>query len=169
MNRIIPTVALIILALFACDKDRKFDSDTDVALKADSIAIREVLSSYTQSIDNADSVLGSKLFSHSPEVSFIHPRGHEKGWPQIEESIYKFFGDTFSSRDLKASAIKITVYGDTAWLEFYWVFDATFKQDNSPLQTKGRETQILRKSDGVWKIVHVHYSGMPVAAQGEGF
>ena len=169
MKRIIPTLVLLILALFACDKDMKSANDNEVGLIADSIAIREVLSMYTQSINNADSVLGSRLFSHSSEVSFIHPRGHEKGWPQIQQSIYKFFGDTFSTRDLKASAIKITVYGDTAWLEFYWVFDATFRQDNSPLQTKGRETQILRKSDGVWKIVHVHYSGMPVTTQGEGF
>jgi len=169
MNRIIPTVVLLILALFACDKDRKNIGENATALKADSIEISEVLSLYMQSINNADSLLGSRLFSHSSEVSFIHPRGHEKGWPQIEQSIYKFFSDTFTSRDLKASDIKIAVYDNTAWLEFYWVFDATFRHDSSPLQTKGRETQILRKSDGVWKIVHVHYSGMPVTVQGEGF
>ena len=33
-------------------------------------------------------------------------------------------------------------YSDVAWTEFYWVFDATFKNDNSPLQTKGRENQM---------------------------
>jgi ketosteroid isomerase-like protein len=157
------------MTLSACDKDKKATDDIQTTSKTDSTEVSNILKAYTESINNADSVLGSKLFSHANEVSFIHPRGHEKGWIQIERSIYKFFGDTFSTRDLKASDIKISVYDNTAWLEFYWTFDATFKVDNAPIQTMGRETQILRKTDGQWKIVHVHYSGMPVTGERQGF
>ena len=169
MNKITLPGLLFILTLVACDRDTKTRNDNQTISKTDSLEIRQVLQEYTESINNADSVLGSKLFSQTGEVSFIHPRGHERGWKQIEHSIYKFFGDAFSTRDLKASDVKITVYDNTAWLEFYWTFNATFKHDNSPLQTSGRETQVLRKSDGAWKIVHIHYSPMPVTGDREGF
>jgi len=39
----------------------------------------------------------------------------------------------------------------------------------SSLTTRGRETQIYRKERGQWRLVHVHYSGMPVTAGGRGF
>lgn len=37
------------------------------------------------------------------------------------------------------------------------------------MQTKGCETQIWRKSHNEWKLVHIHYSGMPVTGQDQGF
>ena len=64
---------------------------------------------------------------------------------------------------------KVSVYGDVAWLTFEWVFDATLKVNNQKLQTKGRETQVWRKIKEEWKLVHVHYSNMPVTGQGQGF
>jgi ketosteroid isomerase-like protein len=129
--------------------------------QADTGIIKALIAKYAESIDNGDSVLGSKLFSHSPEVSFIQPRGHQHGWSEISSEIYDFFAKTFAKRTLNIFKEHVTVYGDVAWAEFYWVFDATFKQSNLPLQTKGRETQIWRKANGEWHLVHVHYSNMP--------
>ena len=43
---------------------------------------------------------------------------------------------------------------------FYWTFDATFK-NGEVIQTKGRETQVYNKTNGEWRIVHVHYSHIP--------
>ena len=78
------------------------------------------------------------------------------------------FAETFVKRDLKTSDERISVYGDAAWAEFYWVFDTTLK-DDTPLQTKGRETQIWKKEGAEWRLIHVHYSGPPVTAPGQGF
>ena len=64
---------------------------------------------------------------------------------------------------------RVHVHGDAAWVEFYWDFVAKFKTGGTPLNTKGRETQIFRKLDGGWRLVHVHYSGMPVGGEREGF
>lgn len=127
----------------------------------DSTEIKSLIEKYAESISNADTVLASALFAHSNEVSFIHPRGHEQGWAEINNHIYKFFGDFFSERKLSISNEHITVYGDAAWVEFYWVFDGTIKKDNSSLQTKGIETQVWRKTKNEWHLVHVHYSDMP--------
>jgi ketosteroid isomerase-like protein len=127
----------------------------------DSVVFSNLVSQYTRSIDKADTILGSAVWSHTTEVSFINPRGNEYGWNGVK-NIYKFFGDNFSTRKLSFSHLKFSDYGNVAWLEFYWIFDATLKSDNSPVQTKGRETQIWRKVNSEWRLVHVHYSGMPV-------
>ncbi|ECO2311852.1 hypothetical protein IBK87_001250 [Salmonella enterica] len=50
--------------------------------------ITEGINRYLYSIDKADPTLGKQLFYVSPETSFIHPRGHERGWSQIAENFY---------------------------------------------------------------------------------
>ena len=133
--------------------------------QADTGAIKALIARYVESISTGDSVLGSKLFSHSPEVSFIQPRGHQHGWNEISSQIYNFFAKTFTKRNLSIFNEHVTEYDNVAWAEFYWVFDATFKQGNMPLQTKGRETQIWNKTNNEWHLVHVHYSSMPVTGE----
>ncbi|MBN1185715.1 MAG: nuclear transport factor 2 family protein [Bacteroidales bacterium] len=64
---------------------------------------------------------------------------------------------------------RYSIYDDIAIVEFYWVFDAVLKANNAQMQTKGCETQIWRKSHNEWKLVHIHYSGMPVTGQDQGF
>lgn len=159
------------LTLSACNKGSELSNtiESQTTSEQDTDEIKNLIEQYAESINNADSVLGSQLFAPTGEVTFIHPRGHEKGWAQINESIYSFFGDNFSTRRLKTFNEKITLYDNTAWVEFYWVFDATFRSNNAPIQTKGRETQIWRKLNKKWQIVHIHYSGMPVSGEQEGF
>ena len=120
-----------------------------------------MVTKYTESIDNADTTAGAKLWSHMDEISSINPGGHEHGWEGIK-NIYSIFRDNFIDRKLSFYNLKASVYDDFAWLEFYWVFDATRKPDNIKIQTRGRETQIWRKTDNSWRLVHIHYSGMPV-------
>lgn len=130
--------------------------------------IQKLIANYKISINNADTILAAKIWVNTPEVSFIHPRGHEKGWPDVKKNFYGVFRERFQFRDLKSKDESINIYGETAWVEFYWVFYATFKNGDS-LQTKGRETQILQKIDGQWRIVHIHYSNMPVTGERQGF
>ncbi len=137
---------------------------------AERAAIKKVLDDYMTSINEADTTLGKKVFLTSGQVNFIHPRKHEKGWENIKSGIYGMFGSRFTKRDLKSTEEIITFFDDVAILEFYWVFDAIFNDENAtPLQTKGRETQVLKKYGDGWKIIHVHYSSMPVTGEREGF
>ncbi len=105
--------------------------------------IQHLIAEYAKAVDTADVMLVREIWSNSPDVSFIHPLGHED--------------------------VSIHTYGDTAWAEFYWDFAAKFRKDGAPLATKGRETQIYHKEQGRWRLVHVHYSGMPVTGEGRGF
>lgn len=132
--------------------------------------IRGMIAKYAKSVDEADTTLASQVWSDSPEVSFIHPLGHEHGLDEIKQHVYRhLMGETFSERKLSIHDISAHVYGDAAWAEFYWDFTAKFRKDGSPLTTHGRETQVYRKEQGRWRLVHVHYSGMPVAEEPKGF
>jgi Xaa-Pro aminopeptidase len=137
---------------------------------ADSGVIRDLIANYAKSIDDADMALAAEVWLDSPDVSFIHPLGHEHGFEQIKQNVYKrLMGDTFSERKLSVHDVSVHVYGEAAMAEFYWDFAAKFRKDGSPLTTHGRETQLYDKVQGKWRLVHVHYSGMPVTAERQGF
>jgi ketosteroid isomerase-like protein len=137
---------------------------------ADTDAIKRNIVMYAKSVDDADTTLASQIWWDSPEVSFIHPLGHEHGFDQIKQNVYKrLMGETFSERKLTPRDISIHVFGDAAWAEFYWDFNAKFRKDGQPVTTHGRETQIYRKYPSGWRLVHVHYSAMPAAQPGPGF
>jgi len=63
----------------------------------------------------------------------------------------------------------VDVSGDAAVAEFYWDFTAKFRKDGSQIATHGRETQVYYKREGSWRLAHVHYSGMPVSMERQGF
>jgi hypothetical protein len=131
--------------------------------------IRQLIGKYAQSVDEADPALAEQVWLDSPEVSFIHPLGHEHGFEQIQQNVYRhLMGETFSERKLSPRDISIHVQGDSAWVEFYWDFVAKFRKDGSPITTHGRETQVYWRMPNGWRLVHVHYSGMPVTQPGQG-
>jgi Xaa-Pro aminopeptidase len=127
---------------------------------ADEQAIRAQIARYAKSIDDLDLNLAAQVWWDSPEVSFIHPLGHDHGFDQIKADIYqKIMGGLFSERHLSPHDIALHLYGDSAVAEFYWDFNAKMKKDGSPVTTHGRETQIYERKQGQWRLVHVHYSG----------
>jgi ketosteroid isomerase-like protein len=68
----------------------------------------------------------------------------------------------FSERKLSIHDVAVQLLGDAAVAEFDWDFTAKLRKDGSPVTTRGRETQVYRKMPDGWRLVHVHYSGMPV-------
>ncbi len=163
--KIFEFLLVMILVLPACKSagSGAAQSDSNSQLStSDSTLCYTLVSRYVESINEADTILGERLWSHVDEVSFINPMGHEHGWSGIK-NIYNMFRDNFSERKLSFYNLKSSVYNDFVWLEFYWVFDGVTKPDNSKIQTKGRETQIWRKINNEWRLIHIHYSDMPVA------
>ncbi|VEB59615.1 membrane protein [Salmonella enterica subsp. enterica] len=81
------------------------------------------------------------------KTSFIHPRGHERGWSQIAENFYgTTMGKTFSKRTLKLDAPPaIHVYGNAAVAEFDWHFTAVRRDNGQTQHTTGRESQVWAK------------------------
>ena len=95
---------------------------------ADRQQIEALIAKYAKSIDAADPALAAEIWSQSPDVSFIHPQGHEHGFAQIRQNVYlKAMGGTFSERRLTIKDVAIRVYRDTAWAEFNWNFAGRLK------------------------------------------
>jgi len=123
--------------------------------------IRQIIANYAVAVDAADIKLAAQIWDNSPDVSFIYPLGQAHGWDEVKGFFADIMGGMFSKRKLTPRDIKVHVYGDAAWSEFYWHFTATQKKDGAEVQSDGRETQIYRKAGNRWVLVHVHYSEMP--------
>jgi ketosteroid isomerase-like protein len=136
----------------------------------DQKAVRGQVQNYVESINKGDTALGARVWATTPDVSFIHPRGTERGWEQVKQNFYEKTMGPFTERTLKVVGdVAVHTYGKAATAIFEWDFVARMK-DGTPIHTTGRETQVYAKLvGGDWRLVHVHYSGMPVTANREGF
>jgi len=149
----------VLISVFACLFSPYACCQAVPGPATDGAAIHHLLGQYAQAVDTVDLKLLSKIWSHSPDVSFIYPLGEEHGFDAIEQNVFQnVMAGMFSARDLKMHDVMIYVNGDSGWSEFHWDFHATMRKDGSGVTTHGVETQIYRKEDGEWHIVHVHYS-----------
>jgi len=165
---IIAFAATLVFSNTANSQTEQPKSQSNKIPLSDSTFFNSLVALYAQSIDQADTILASNIWAPTAEISFINPAGTEYGWNGVK-NIYKMFKDNFSARKLSFYDVKFAYYGNVSWLTFYWIFDATLRMNNSSVQTRGRETQIWKKVNSEWRLVHVHYSGMPVTGQGQGF
>lgn len=142
----------------------------DTGSAQDIAAIKKVIDQYADSITNYDLKEAERIWQTDDRTTFIHPRGNEYGWKAIRDH---FYGTTmhehFSKRHLYVRDISIQVYGDSAVAVFYWDFPAVFRTDGTEVTTRGRETQVYERTKDGWKIVHVHYSQMPITGEKQGF
>src|SRR5271167_631002 len=77
--------------------------------------IKSQIAKYAKSIDDLDLDLAAQVWWDSPEVSFIHPLGHDRGFDQIKQDIYqKIMSGLFSERHLSPRDITVHLYGDSA-------------------------------------------------------
>ena len=146
-------VAASIAAPAAAQRDR---SD------ADRKAVEQAFRTYLQSVKEADVTLAGDVWSRSPDVIAVTPFGRFLGWDSVRESIYvNFLQKAFSERSLVPSELVIQTAGDTAWLVFDWTFTA-IAADGHPIETKGVESHVYRRTDAGWRIVALHYSVPPL-------
>ncbi|MGA3373394.1 MAG: nuclear transport factor 2 family protein [Terracidiphilus sp.] len=123
--------------------------------------IRQLQQKYRESVNTLAPRLINEIWSHDTPVTFIHPLGTDDGLDAIQSDIYGKTMGLFSSRELLFDTAVIHIYGNTAWSEINWTFHAVWKDSGKPVTTQGRETQIYLRENGVWHLVHVHYSGPP--------
>src|SRR6202165_989979 len=75
-------------AALARAKSEKGEARADISsgeTPADSAVIRSLIEKYAKSVDDADTTLAAQVWLNSPDVSFIHPLGHEHGFEQRSE------------------------------------------------------------------------------------
>lgn len=116
---------------------------------------------YFESVSKLDKELARKVWSNREDITLINAMGHFFGF----ESIYNdFIVKAFSrlkERRLHSASDVVKIYGNIATIELYWLFDIT-GPDGKQGRNSGRETLLLEKTNDGWKLIHVHYSGMPL-------
>ena len=153
MKRIVMAILASSAILMSAEVVRAQGSEKDKE------AIEAVVDAYIRTINDGDTDLARQIWANEGLVTFIGPQGHFKGVDEICERIVMSFKNNFTKRDLKKDELAIVVEDGTAWAEFTWTFDAV-RSDGGEHRGRGRETQIFRKDDDGWKLVHIHYSGV---------
>ena len=150
----------------------QFSAASEFTRQAVQLQIRHLVEQYVDSIESADLAVAAKVWSKSARISFIHPRGTEVGWEEVAQNFYHAtMSQHFSKRALRlAGDPRIDVFDDSAVVVFAWDFVATRRDNGKVINTRGRESQIYMNILGEgWRLVHVHYSGMPITLEGQGF
>ncbi|RXM38100.1 hypothetical protein BOQ62_18730 [Chryseobacterium sp. CH21] len=164
------SISLFIFASFlllfsGCKKENNEISPANASEKQQ---ILDRVKRYTQSVNEGDvhPEIIDELWEHSPEVSNINIRGHQKGFEEIKKNFYAPIFEVLKDRNLRMITDErepaVYIFDNTAVVEFYWKLNAKLKAGDKPVDMAGRETHVYRKEDGKWKLIHLHYSGMPV-------
>lgn len=125
--------------------------------------IQQLLDTYLQSVNSADVAIASKIWLQSPDVIAVTPLGRFQGWDSIQKDLYvNFLQKMLVERDLKPANVHIEVNGDSAWAVFDWTFAGKLA-NGQPMNTKGWESHVYRKTADGWRIEHLHYSGQQPA------
>lgn len=70
----------------------------DPATANDELAVRRLIARYADAVDTADVESVAEIWLHAADVSFIHPRGHERGWEAVRDNFFaKTMEDRFSN------------------------------------------------------------------------
>lgn len=121
--------------------------------------IQQLLDTYFQSVKTADVALASTIWLQSPDIVVVTPLGRFQGWDAVQRDLYvNFLQKAFLERDLRPSNVHIQVNGNSAWAVFDWSFTAKLA-NGQPFTSKGWESHVYQKTDGGWRIAHLHYSG----------
>jgi ketosteroid isomerase-like protein len=94
---------------------------------------------------------------HSPQVTSSHPTGDwSRGWEEISATwdVFAGFGKEGNGGS-RVQDIQVYVYGDVAYATIVFISSPTWGG------AKLNCTNILRRVDGVWKMIHHHPDKAP--------
>jgi ketosteroid isomerase-like protein len=81
-----------------------------------------------------------------------------RGWTELERYFDSVEGAFKRVTTMKISDVSVDVLGDVAYAFFTYHFEAEAKDRNEPFIVDGRNTLILHRKTGTWKVIHYHGS-----------
>ena len=103
---------------------------------------------------NGDAAPMADVWAHDAGVSTMHPLGgREVGWDAVRGS-WEGAAQAFHGGGIEVSDLEVSVLGDVAYTTGIEHVDATL--GGKSLHFDIRATNIFRREDGEWKIVHHH-------------
>lgn len=149
--------AIVLIGCAHAGVPRTTAMGVDTTDRAVSAEIERVLQQYVRAVNTADSDLLRTIWDPGDAASYVNPTQRLRTWEELERFWKGFLGGRFSAREFTPDSVAIRHLGDVGWVVFNWEFKAT-QRDGQPYRQRGWETQVYRRTDRGWRIVHAHYS-----------
>jgi ketosteroid isomerase-like protein len=81
-----------------------------------------------------------------------------RGWAGVEQYYENIDGLFERVGTMTVSDLSLDVFGDVAYAFCIFHFEGKFKEQSEPFIADGRDTFILRRKSGTWKVIHYHES-----------
>jgi ketosteroid isomerase-like protein len=109
---------------------------------------------------NGDTSVMFDICSHAGDVTTMHPLGGRQiGWPEVRTS-WEMAANAVNGGSVEVSDLQITLLGnDAAYTIGTETGSATV--GGTTVSFSGRCTNVYRREDGVWKLVHHHVDLLP--------
>lgn len=103
------------------------------------------------------------ICSHGDDATTMHPLGgRQTGWPEVR-SVWEMAASANTEGSVTVDDLQVTLLGnDAAYTTGTETATATF--DGAPVSLSGRCTNVYRRENGSWKLVHHHVDLQPDVA-----
>ena len=121
--------------------------------------VQEVIDRWMSALNACDTEAVKTVWDESySDLIYIAEENNDAlhGWEGVE-GYYNGLADV-SEADWEMDNVKIDVMGDVAWVYLTYVVKAHLMSFGRTMVFPGRNTFILRKTVGEWKIIHYHES-----------
>ena len=121
--------------------------------------VQEVIDQWMSALNACDTEAVKKVWDESySDLIYIAEENNDAlhGWEGVE-GYYNGLADV-SEANWEMDNVKIDVMGDVAWVYLTYVVKAHLMSFGRTMVFPGRNTFILRKTVGEWKIIHYHES-----------
>ena len=109
---------------------------------------------------NGDTSEMFDICSHADDVTTMHPLGGRQiGWPDVRSS-WEMAAGAVDGGSVEVSDLQITMLGNDAAYTI-GTENASAIVGGTPVTILARCTNVYRREDGVWKLVHHHVDLLP--------
>ena len=131
-----------------------------VAGELEKQAVEAVIQEWLSALNANDGQRVKALWDQSyPQIIYIAEENNDAifGWPGVD-SYYDALVKEVGRADWKIDNLRVDVTGDAAYAYLTFVVDTHIKGLKRDMVFNGRNTFILHKTGGQWKIIHYHES-----------
>ena len=158
MNIRTRTTYCAVIILFSAS----FFSQQLQAQENDSAALIAIIDAVEKGWEQGDGQPFRKHFLDFEGARYIESGGQDASLTHLIEHHVEPESGSFDNFEVTFSNIDTHVEGDFAWAVAAFEYKATVKRDQRELHSRGYETFLFRRINGVWKVVHTHSSARPV-------
>lgn len=107
---------------------------------------------------NGDAGSMAEVWSHDAATTMHPVGGRETGWAEVRETWERVAGASSDGR-VELADSHLTVAGDAAWES--GTERGRFSLGGNPVEVEVRVTNVYRRENGGWRIVHHHADRSP--------